>query len=172
MDKNLKVIILPYIPAMVNEVELWLENQARHGWRLINKKHWVFRFTSCKPYASKYFIYYGFDASKGISFDFYMAKKKFGKAKALLNKGNSSVFEVDINKVDQSYYEYKKLRNHFYTTHYLKLLFASVIFLVVAIILAALDFLMLFLVVIWIAPLLYAIVSLLILKKTGDGSVS
>ncbi len=169
MDRNLKVIILPHTPAMVNEVEYWLENKAKQGWRLINKKLWVFRFVNCRPYASKYFIYNGFDASKGLSFDFHMAKKKFGKAKTLLNKGNLSVFEVDINKVDQSYCEYKNLRNQFYTAHYLKLLFASIFFLAAAIVLTAINSLLIILVVVWIVPLLYAIGSLLILRRHKTG---
>lgn len=165
MDRSSKVIILPYIPAMVNEVELWLENKSKQGWRLINKKFWMFRFVNCKPYASKYFIYNGFGASKGLSFDFYMAKKKFGKAKTILNKGNLSVFEVEINRIDRSYWEYKNLRNKFYTAHYLKLLFASILFLATAIVLAAINPLLIIFVVIWIVPFLYAIGSLLILRK-------
>lgn len=164
MDRDSKVIILPHTPAMVNEVELWLENKTKQGWRLINKKFWVFRFISCKPYVSKYFIYKGFDSGKGISFDYHMAREKYGKAKSLLNKENMPIFEVDVNKLDATYCEYINLRNQFYTKHYLKLLLLSGFFLAVATALAAIKLLMIVFVAIWLALLLYAMGSLVILR--------
>ena len=165
MDRDSKVIILPHTPAMVNEVELWLENKTKQGWRLINKKFWVFRFVRCKPYVSKYFIYKGFDSSEGISFDYHMARKKYGKAKSLLNKENLPIFEVDVNKIDPTYCEYINLRNQFYTKHYLKLLFLSGFFLAVATALAAIKLLMIVFVAIWLTPTLYALGSLLFLRR-------
>ena len=74
-----KTILHPYIPAMVNNVEEWLSQMSDKGLTLIYMNGWKFVFQDTQKSEKKeYFIYSGFDASTGFSYDFYRAKEKYG----------------------------------------------------------------------------------------------
>lgn len=107
--------------------EKWLKDMAKSGWKLTQKNGSSFYFRKCNPYDTDYFIYEAFNANKGIYFDYYMAKKLYAKANAEINIRSFEIFEADINKIDDKYYEYKALRNTYYKEHYasMSLLFGT-----------------------------------------------
>ena len=57
-----KVVVHPYIPAMIILLEHWLAERATEGWQLINVQGFKFTFQSCQPYTAKFFAYSGFDS--------------------------------------------------------------------------------------------------------------
>ena len=158
-------IIYPYVPAMSNTVERWLKQRTVEGWRLVENNQWRFTFIKCAPYESEYFMYSGFGKSAGLSFDYHMVKMKYGKAKSKINKEHSPICEVDIIKIDMDYTTYKKLRNKYYIKHYLALSLYSLLNLICGWLVVLSYGAMLILVVLWFLIFLYAIISLIILKR-------
>ena len=100
---------------------------AKSGWLLVGLNGWLFEFEGVKSCDKKFFIYSGFDASRGISFDYYLAKEKYSKKSSRLNKKSSWVFEVDSLKIDEQFFQYLNLRNSYYMNFYIKLLLFNLI---------------------------------------------
>ena len=109
-----------FTPATVIRVEKWLSMMSEKGWRLTSQKGFKFTFISCAPVHREYFIYTGFDSSRGISFDYFMAREKYAI------RGNSiksnSIFEVNTHLKDEVFEQYVALRNSYYRRHYIGLL--------------------------------------------------
>lgn len=139
-----KTMLHPYTPAMVNYVEKWLTKMSLDGWKLVDKKGWQFCFVRSRKEARHYFIYSGFDASKGISYDFYRAKDIYAKSKAdinkrlydvtQINKRVYDIFEVAPCKIDRQFYDYRIMRNRYYRNHYVKLAIFSFVFIALSLI--------------------------------------
>ena len=116
-----KTVYRPFLPAMVNETEEWLTRKSAQGLELVYMNGWKFVFkTSNKNEENEYFIYSGFDGSKGFSYEFYRAKEKYAK-KSELKKANCSAFSIDPKKRDDDFENYRFLRNKYYKKHYLLL---------------------------------------------------
>lgn len=106
-----KVVVHPYIPAMIILLEHWLAERATEGWQLINVQGFKFTFQSCQPYTAKFFAYAGFDSSKGISADYWMSKTRYARKGTQLNKGSLPIYEVDLQKIDADFSSYVRLRD-------------------------------------------------------------
>lgn len=159
-----------YTPAMVNKTEMWLKRQAKEGWQLIDVTGWNFLFRKCNPYDGEYLMYSTFRSEKGLSFDYQMTKTKYGKAngKTELNKRSKGIFEVDITKLDKEYFRFVKMRNSNYLRHYICFVAFCVILLVIAlgvILFSTNSAQGKFLFFIILPPLIYAVISLIILLK-------
>ncbi|MCH5190914.1 MAG: DUF2812 domain-containing protein [Oscillospiraceae bacterium] len=171
MEKNntIKRVHL-YTPATVNKTEMWLKQQAKEGWQLIDVNGWNFLFCKCNPYDGEYLMYSTFGTEKGLSSDYHMAKTKYGKSngKSELNKRNKGVFEADFTKLDKEYFRFVKMRNSNYLRHYICFVVFCVILLVIAlgVVLFAVNSTQgNFLLFIVLPPLIYAVISLIILLK-------
>ena len=110
-----------HTPATVNKTEMWLKQQAKEGWKLIDVNGWNFLFRKCNPYDGEYLMYSTFGAENGLSFDYHMTKNKYGKSngKSELNKRSKEIFEADITKLDKEYFRFVKMRNSNYLRHYI-----------------------------------------------------
>ena len=161
-------IFHPHIPAMVNDLENWLEEKTLLGWRLEKVCCWIFTFRKCAPYKGKYFIYRGFDASKALSFDFHIAKERYAAKKSPLNKLHTHIFEVDSLKIDTCYLKYIRARNLFYKRHYLKLTIISLICSILLGVLIILDRVYVLLALFYLLTFVYGGISLWILKKSSS----
>lgn len=166
MKKDFIKIVRPHIPASVNGTEQWLQNKASDGLRLIQYNHWIFTFQKCRPYHGRYFIYSGFDKSKGFSYDYFRAKKKYQKAKSKLNQTPTTVFEVDINKIDSDYYGYIRTRNKFYFLHYTRLFLFSSFCVIISLCLVLYEIHTWFLLLLCFVPFIYSLISLVVLKSS------
>lgn len=167
MEKNVIKILHPYIPAMVNRTERWLKQKSNEGWRPIEFNRIFVTFRKCSPYNGEFLIYSGFDASKGLSFDYNTTKTKYQKATSKINKLIRTVFEADPTKLDSEYFRFKKMRNAYYLKHYALLSvfsFFAVTGLSVTMLLSPFRLYLVFLMIVWQILLIYAFVSLLILK--------
>ena len=118
MEKKTVKLLRPHLRATVNRTEQWLSEKAREGWRLTDYYGWKFVFRKCTPYETQYLFYSGFNANKGLSFDYLTTKKEYKKGNSGLNKRNLPVFETDSSKVDEAYFRFKRMRNTFYMRHY------------------------------------------------------
>lgn len=170
MEKMIIVrLIHPHIPAIVNRTEMWLKQRAYAGWQLIEFHGWIFVFRKCSPSGREYLIYSGFGASKGVSFDYHMARMKYGKAKAQskLNKLNTSVFEVDMIKLDSEYLRFVRLRNTYYLKHYIALSAFSMLALTCILTISlfvTLNVVIVFLTLLWLFITIYALLSSIVLN--------
>lgn len=166
-----KKVFKLYVPAMVNQIEDWLYNEAALGWVLISKRGWGFTFEKSSPKHKEYFAYFSVDKTFGFDNDYYRAKEKYAKKKAPISKNSYEIFEIDLLKKDSDFYTYKKARDSYYKKHYLKLLIFSLAFVICSIATAIiynscfLTGLLLFFVL-----LLYSLISIVILGKTGKCS--
>ena len=79
MERDVVKLIHLHMPALANRTEKWLKTKAKSGWKLIGYHNCVFMFRKCNPYDGEYLYYSGFGAGKGLSFDYHMIKKKYGK---------------------------------------------------------------------------------------------
>ncbi len=159
------MIIRPYIPAMVNDLERWLTKMAADGWRLEDVRGWKFSFRKCKPYTARFCSYSGFGTSYGISNDYLMSKELYSRKKSVINKSTSIIYEVDIEKIDSNYIHFFRLRNKFYLKHYLALLlFSLVCTALVGALMQKNDGLAAFL-ALGIIPLVYVLLSVIILAR-------
>ena len=75
-----KVVVHPYIPAMIILLEHWLAERATEGWQLINVQGFKFTFQSCQPYTAKFFAYSGFYSRLYTST--FISKRDFAKRNA------------------------------------------------------------------------------------------
>ena len=136
MAKKNKAFFCIYPPAYVNELELWLKEKSRDGYRLVNSWFCWYMFEMSLCTEREYFVYSPFDGSKGISFDYHIAKARYRNKASALNANNQSIFEVDFKKIDSDYHLFKQLRNKYYFRHYCALsslyFFFSTIFFIVA----------------------------------------
>lgn len=125
-----KKVFRPCIHAAVRRIESWLVQQAASGWKLIDYRNGIFTFAKTTPFDAAYFMYSGFNGSRGFRNDFYSARKKYGKNKnkSQLNKDEASdIFEIDLAKADSCLPLLRAMRNRFYMRHYLLLLLFFVI---------------------------------------------
>ena len=162
-----KIVFHPNFHFLVNINENWLSQMAKSGWVLVDFSGWFFEFEGSKSCDKQFFMYSTFDASKGISFDFHLAKQKYSKRSSRLNKKIFCVFEVDFKKLDEQFLQYVKQRNTYYINFYTKL-FVFNIFLCLLCLFTS------FYIKYWhifsIIPMLisfYSIIAILILRKTG-----
>jgi len=109
-----------YIPAMVNRVECWLSKMSETGWALAYRTGCRFTFEKQKPVHREYFMYSGFDFSKGFSDQYFWAEKVYRNRKSALRK-DPTIFEIDLNRKDCSIEKTIHSRNNFYRNHYIKL---------------------------------------------------
>lgn len=93
-----KTVIKPFIPSMSNIIEKWLTQMSLNGFALIYNNWWKFVFVETSPKHREYCLYSGFDASKGIWADYYLAKKLCGKTKGKLLKNTYGIFEIDKDR--------------------------------------------------------------------------
>ncbi len=163
-----KKIIHPYLPAQINSIEKWLSRQTECGWELVAFNGWSFQFINCKPHSSKYFMYSGFGNSSGWSYSYLRAKDKYKKRGAKINKSANEVFEVDLNRIDESFGDCKKSRNRFYRNHYIKLVLFSFTFLSVFGVVCCYDPKAFVVLLAWLASTLYAVISLCIISSQSS----
>lgn len=83
---------------MSNIIEKWLTQMSLNGFALIYNNWWKFVFVETSPKHREYCLYSGFDASKGIWADYYLAKKLCGKTKGKLLKNTYGIFEIDKDR--------------------------------------------------------------------------
>ena len=160
-----KTVYRPFLPAMVNETEEWLTRKSAQGLELVYMNGWKFVFkTSNKNEENEYFIYSGFDVSKGFSYEFYRAKEKYAK-KSELKKANCSAFSVDPKKRDDDFENYRFLRNKYYKKHYLLLLLMTLTFGVISLVVSMYEPEFICVPCLLCIAVLYSIVSLSILCK-------
>ncbi len=124
----LRSFFYPYIPAMINYLERWLSEKASDGWRLEAVHGWSFVFRKCSPYTAKFISYSGFGTNMGISNDYFALIKRYSRRKATINKPDSAICEVDIQKIDLDYTYFVSLRNKFYLKHYLAMLLFALVY--------------------------------------------
>lgn len=158
-----RIVIHPFIPAMVNIVERWLSRLSSQGLILVDIKGWVFVFEKKPANETEYFIYNGFDASKGFSDDFFRAKECYAKKKSKLNKLNRSIFEVDTTKIDEGFLLLLEMRNQYYKNHYLILFIMSLLLGVLCAVFSCYNQLFLYFFMVFIIWILYSTVSIIIL---------
>lgn len=156
-------IVYPYIPAMINFLERWLSKKASSGWKLEEIHGWIFIFRKCKPYTAKFFSYSGFGTSNGISNEFWASKDRYSCKKSSINKLNSIIYEVDLQKIDSDFNNFVLLRNKFYLKHYFALLIFSIVYTALAIGLILIDSILSFFLIFGLALLLYSLFSVFIL---------
>ena len=117
--KTIKRVIFLFLPVELNRLERYLADKAKKGWQLIAKRGFIFTFKMTTPKPRQYFSYFGFDASRGFSYDYLSAKEKYEVRKSEINKFTVGIFEVDSEKIDCHYNLTKYLRNKYYFSHYL-----------------------------------------------------
>ena len=162
----MKVIIIhPFIPAMVNDIENWLLEKSNEGLRLVRMKGWMFVFERSQILSTEYFIYIGFDASKGFSNEYYRAKQKYGKRKSKINKYDWSVFEVDPKKIDSDFVTFRILRNKYYKNHYLKLFIFSLFLEILSIIVSFYSRIFFCISLLFVIVNIYSLISFFVIKK-------
>lgn len=155
--------IFPFFPAATIFLERWLTEKAADGWRLAEVHGWNFVFRKCTPYAAKYFSYVGFGTSKGICFDYLASQKRYAHNHSVINTSNLNVYEVDPKKIDSTFRHYVSLRNKFYFKHYLALLFFSVAYNILAIMLSQPNSISTIFLLFGFFLLVYSLVSITIL---------
>ena len=167
-----KIVFHPNLRFLVNINEKWLSQMAKSGCLLVDFRGWFFEFERVKSCDKKYFMYSTFDASKGMSFDYHLAKQKYSKSSSRLNKKIFCVFEVDFKKLDEQFLQYVKQRNAYYINFYIKLFVFSMI---LSLLCLFTSFYIKHWHVILIIPMLisvYSIIATLILKRsTSQGTV-
>lgn len=159
-----KVVVHPYIPAMIILLEHWLAERATEGWQLINVQGFKFTFQSCQPYTAKFFAYSGFDSSKGISADYWMSKTRYARKDTQLNKGSLPIYEVDQQKIDADFSSYVRLRDKYYLKHYRLLCLFSLICILLSIVLFIINRALILFAFFWVFVLLYSCISIVILS--------
>lgn len=142
------------------------------GFELIYNNGWRFVFMETPPKHREYCMYSGFDASKGIWADYYLTKKLCGNTKSKLLKNTYGIFEIDTKKDKQMLYQFKKIRKKHYVKHYFSLFMLTLIFSFIMLVLSCLNRYCIILFILFLVLVIYYLVSLIISKKTGDGSVS
>lgn len=160
-----KIVFHPYIPAMVNQVEKWLTEMSCDGWQLVHKDRWKFYFIKSKKQERQYFIYSGFDASRGISYEYYSAKELYAKSGIEINKQSYDIFEVDPSKIDSKFYGYRMMRNKYYKNHYIKLAVFSSVFLLLSLVISFFNIYFFIIGVPYLLVFIYAITSVLIISR-------
>ncbi len=168
-DTKRITFLYPYTPATIILLEKWLCKMAASGWRLERKSGWKFVFRKCKPYSTQYFYYSSFGTNLGIYYDYCQCKRRYSHSGSIINKLPSSIFEVDIEKIDADFSGYVYLRNKFYKKHYVGLLIYSLIHTVLALSLAiskAFLYIFVFIGVLLFVYSLYAIIAFSLAHKT------
>lgn len=160
-----KIIIRPFIPAMVNSVERWLMQMSVQGLFLVNMNGWKFTFEEKAIEEAEFFLYSSFGTSKGISADYCRAREKYGKRRSGINKSYCNVFEVDSAKKDSNFLIYKNERNLYYKKHYLRLLIFSLIAETVSIFISSEYTPCVPVAVVYFVITIYSLISVLILQK-------
>lgn len=166
MERDVVKLIHLHMPALANRTEKWLKTKAKLGWKLIGYHNCVFMFRKCNPYDGEYLYYSGFGAGKGLSFDYHMIKRKYGKSNYELNKLSISIFEAEKTKIDSGYLSFLKLRNSYFLKHYILLLifwFLALIYIVTVMILIKFNIYMMFFGFLSLIPLTYSLFSTIIL---------
>lgn len=162
-----KTIIHPFISAMVNQVESWLSDMSLNGWILEEQKGWKFTFVKSASKKREYFMYSAVDLSKGFWADYHMAEKRYKLNQSKL-MSSCSMFEVDSNKIDAQYSQYKSIRNNYYKKHYLKLFLSTFICIVIlSTISIATDRNLFGEIIIFLLLFIYFTVSYIIVKYTS-----
>ena len=109
--------IHPYTAATITSVEAWLSEMSVGGWKLRSVKGWRFSFVRCQPAARRYFMYPGFDASRGFFDEYSHARRKYALGSTSLRRSDS-IFEVDLRKADLELDAFYARRNRFYRRKY------------------------------------------------------
>lgn len=109
--------IHPYTAATITSVEAWLSEMSVGGWKLRSVKGWRFSFVRCQPAARRYFMYPGFDASRGFFDEYSHARRKYALGSAALER-SASIFEVDPRKADRELEACYSRRSRFYRRKY------------------------------------------------------
>ena len=94
-----KVIFYPFIPAMVNIVEKWLQTKSRQGLILVRRSGWIFVFEEKQANDTRYFMYFNLDASIGFATEYYYVKQRYGKGKSKINKLNLMHIQKSLSKL-------------------------------------------------------------------------
>lgn len=158
---------------MSNIIEKWLTQMSLNGFALIYNNWWKFVFVETSPKHREYCLYSGFDASKGIWADYYLAKKLCGKTKGKLLKNTYGIFEIDTKKDKQMLYQFKKIRKKHYVKHYFGLFMLTLFFSFILLVLSYLNKYCIILYILCLVLVIYYLVSLIVsgTHQSGDGSV-
>jgi len=154
----------PYFPYDIVGLEVWLSKMARSGLKLQSVKGWKFTFIPALPKKRIYFYYSIFGREKGISHDYYRAKKLYALKESVLNKNNFNLFEVDSLKIDEKYNQYIKSRNRYYKIHYCKSLIFWMVMLLFIITISIFENVFPYFIFIPLVFLLYSFMALITLK--------
>lgn len=157
-----KTVIKPFFPPMTSAIEKWLTQMALNGFTLVSNNGWKFVFIESSPKSRKYCIYSGFDASKGIWSDYYLAKKLCCNTKTKLSNDTYGIFEIDTKKENQILYHFKNLRKKHYIKHYCSLFLLTLFFSVILFILSYLNNSYIVVLVFCLAFTFYYLVSLFV----------
>lgn len=165
--ENRKVFFHPYIPATVNQVERWLTEVAYDGWKLIDKKGWMFYFIKSKKKERQFFMYSGFDLTPGIAYDYLRAKDIYAKSKSKskIYQRTFDIFEVDTERIDDGFYQYRRLRNQYYRKHYCKFAVFCTVFIAAAIVFSFFNSWFWIVGVPYLVWLIYAVASIITLTR-------
>lgn len=162
----------PYTRATVNQVERWLSAMAEQGWTLCELRRWQFIFRKSAPVHKEFFLFWSVDGRRyDYAFnDYFHAEQQHRKSGSKIVSKSISAFEAAPEKMDAAYARVKDERNAYFQHFHVQLLIA-------ALLLAAAEFLLYFvleavdtamfafLASVFLAAVLYYLVSVLMLRN-------
>ena len=116
-----------YHVSRLEELERWLGEMAKKGYRLAEARGFRFTFEECMPSEREYFCYYSplFEKNDPFRMEYCRCKVQYGLRKSPLNKNGKSTeffFEADPKKIDCLYLAAKRARRAHYRKCYGKAL--------------------------------------------------
>ncbi|MBO5755961.1 MAG: DUF2812 domain-containing protein [Clostridia bacterium] len=116
-----------YHVSRLEELEGWLGEMAKKGYRLAEARGFRFTFEECMPSEREYFCYVSplFEKNDPFRKEYCRCKVQYGLRKSPLNKNGKSTeffFEADPKKIDCLYLAAKRARRAHYRKCYGKAL--------------------------------------------------
>jgi hypothetical protein len=126
-----------YHVSRLEELEGWLGEMAKKGYRLAEARGFRFTFEECMPSEREYFCYYSplFEKNDPFLMEYCRCEVQYGLRKSPLNKNGKSTeffFEADPKKIDCLYLAAKRARRAHYRKCYGKALCVEAVFILVS----------------------------------------
>jgi len=161
--KKFRPIFITGIPR----IERWLRIQANLGYKLVDYKFFTFHFVKCKKQTREYLIYKYPEKNDDFISEFFGIKMKYGcsKRKSELNNLTLDIIEIDPQKIDSFYQEFFKKGTIRYKKYYKKIILFNFIVSLVFLGVSVFEFIIFSFFLVSLIPLLYYLISFLIIKK-------
>lgn len=162
-------VFRPFVILQIPQIEHWLKQQSKQGWKLIAYKRGWFTFEECKPREREYFVFSEFllDKEGEYSGEFFSLKHQYAirKSASALNASNDTIIEIRVDRIDHDYGYFRPSRTRYYLKWHLRKMLYICIPLAMILGVAFFEKALLPFALLLLLPILYSCIAALVLRR-------